>query len=87
MAFTNLGPVVFQVFPSQIEYFYQFGTGSDVGFQQAGADIKPPFTGARVAALDQRKRKLSNGFTTYLVLLENQGPNGVAFNLQGGGGA
>jgi hypothetical protein len=86
MAFTNLGPVVFLNHPSIIEYVYFFGTGFDVGFQQAGADIKPPFTGAQVSATDQRKRKLSSGLTFYQVTLQNHGPNGVACNLQGGGG-
>lgn len=87
MAFNNLGDVVFVAQGAVIEYFYFFGGGADRGLQQAGADIKPPFTGAKVAALDQRKQKLSNGSTTYFVLFQNLGPGGVRFNVQGGGGA
>ena len=87
MAFKDLGTVVTLAQGATVEYFYFFANGADLGFQQAGADIKPPFTGAKVAVLDQRKQKLSNGSTTYFALFQNLGPGPVSFNLQGGGGA
>lgn len=87
MAFTNLGNVVFLAQGATIRYFYFLGNHADVGFQNAGADIKTPNNGAEVVAFDQSKQKLNNGATTYRVSFRNLGPGGVFFNVQGGGGA
>jgi hypothetical protein len=83
MALNNFGPLT-NLQPGQ-SAAWTVSFGGDPGSQLFTADIKTPNQGATHRYDNNKKRKLNDGSTRYLVTITNEGPGSCFHNLQGGG--
>jgi hypothetical protein len=83
-AFSNVGPAT--IINTNVTLNWNFGNGTDQGFQIAGPNILPPLNGARLSFFNFAKSNL-NGPATYFVSIRNDTGPAAVQNLQGGGAA